>query len=118
MSILGNVSTIKEYDFNGVKIKIGSIELDEDTAKLMQSGENSSLFDNIEGIKRLVKKTIGEYIPDATEEEINQSMKLKNLMRWTEIIFDVNGLTDSESQTNVDKIKQRIAQINESRKSG
>lgn len=97
--------------------KIGEIELElkplglEDMSKF-SINENSSIEKQSEASVGLVKKTLKDSVPDATDEEIS-NISFKYMEELMKAIMDVNGLKKDDSTIgNIkDVIKARQSQI-------
>ena len=55
--------------------------------------------------RKLVKKMVKESIPDATESELKDCMRLNNLLPLMDAFYDVNGMKDKKDMSNLEKIK-------------
>ncbi len=109
MSELSKLDTSKEYDINGTKLKLVSLEMDENIAKYMEMDEKSSSSDMMKSMKEIVKLTLKESYPDITLEEEKSCMKMKNLMPLLEAVTDVNGLSKgNKKDARLEKIKNAI----------
>ena len=118
MSILAGVGKGKEIELDGVKIFVNSIEIDEESAKMMELNESTPISESFKVIKQMVKKMLKEAVPDATEEELNKCLRLKNLVPLTEVFYEVNGLTNIKETSPKEKLSQFIKAKEDARKQG
>jgi FKBP-type peptidyl-prolyl cis-trans isomerase (trigger factor) len=80
--------------------KIGNIELEFKPLKFENMDLLAKLDDpntRLEAMKEIIRMTLKEAVPDATDEEI-EKLGITHLMEITKAIQEVNGLQD-ESQT-------------------
>jgi len=76
--------------------KIGDIELELKPRTLEDIDLITQLADNEkrgEALKELIKRTLKDAVPDATDEEINK-IAFEHFKALSEAIIDVNGLKD------------------------
>lgn len=109
MSILAQITTKKRFNINGLELDLGSIELDQDTVALMDIKEDTPNDVKLDLIKKAVKKMVKDSVPDATEEELNEMVKLKNLIPLIDAFYEVNGMMDEKNLSNAQKIKNAIS---------
>ena len=88
--------------------KIGDIELELkplglDDMKLFAMDENTPVEKQTEASLNLIRKTLKESIPDATDEEISK-IGFQYMQELMESIMDVNGMGKGNSK--LDKIKE------------
>src|SRR3990167_160997 len=110
MSILSTVNEGKEVEIDGVKIKLKSLPLDEDASRLMEGKENQTKEEQFDFMKLLIKKTIQEAVPDATEEELHNCLRFNTFIPLIDVFYEINGLTDEENLSKAEKIKNAIKQ--------
>jgi len=110
MSKLAGISEGKKYIVNGVELTLKSLPIDGDVAKILEQGKNVSETDSRALLIKLIKKTLKEAVPDATEEELNDCMRLGNYAKLVNIFYELNGLLDKENISNTQKIKDAIQQ--------
>ena len=117
MSLLAQVVKGKTFNVNGVDIEFRSLELDEETGRLLEASGDSKLSkkETMDMQKELVKRMLKDAIPDATEEEIQKCMRINPLMRLTEIFYDVNGMLDEKNVSSAQKMKDFIEKQKENR---
>ena len=108
MSILGEAVAAKIYKVNGVDILIKSPHVDEHIAKMLEGKTDLSKEQEIEQLKKLIRNMLKDSIPDVTEEELNDSMRLKTLLPLIDIFYDATGMSDEENISKVEKIKSAI----------
>lgn len=113
MSELSKLSTKKEYDINGTKLTLESLELDEDMAEFIEMKEDVPKEKMTEMMKKVIKKTLKISYPDADDEEIRQCMKMKNLMPLMEAVSDVNGMSKETNRNSTSVIKDRLNAMKE-----
>jgi len=77
----------KAYNIGGVELDLKPRRLEE-IELLMQLQDPAKQG---EAMSELIKRTLKEAVPDATDEEIN-NLSLEHLKPITEAIMDVNGL--------------------------
>jgi len=81
------------------KIQIAGIELEikprtvEDIDLIVNLGDDEKKG---EAMKELVKRTLKEAVPDATDEEIN-NIAFEHFTKLTNAIVEVNGLKNAET---------------------
>lgn len=93
MSILSSMGEGKKFKLpDGKEIELKSVHVDEDSAKLIEGGKNIPVIEQMEMQKKLIKKMMKEAVPDATEEELNDCVRMKNLMALMEVFYEVNGM--------------------------
>lgn len=109
MSDLPKLDTSKEYDICGQKVRLDSIEIDGDTAKLMEGADKLPLTETLVLMKSVLKKMLLVSYPDATNEELAPYFKVNALFALMEAFYDVNGMTDKKNLSNAEKIKNAIA---------
>ena len=113
MSILGEAVAAKIYKLNGVDIPIKSPHVDEDITKMLEGKSELPMEQQIEKLKTLIKKMLKDSIPDVTEEELDDSVRLKTLLPLIDIFYDATGMTDEETISKVEKIKSALEQRKE-----
>lgn len=114
MSILGQITEAKKYKINGVDVLIKSPHVDEDIEKLLDGKKDDlPIKERMEMMKGLVKNMLKESIPDATEEELNDALRMKTLLPLMDIFYDVTGMLDEKNTSNAEKIKSAIEQRRE-----
>ena len=111
MSILSQVTAGNKYMLNGVEIEFKSPHVDEDIEKLLgEKKEDVSIKEQMVMMKKLVKNMLKESIPDSTEEELNDCLRINTLLPLIDIFYEVTGMTDEENISKVEKIKSAIEQ--------
>ena len=113
MSILSQAVGGKNYIVNGVELYIKSPHVDEDVEFLLEGKKDLPQKEQIVLMKRLIKKMLKESIPEVTEEELNDSVRLGTLLTFIDIFYEVSGLTDEENISRAEKIKSAIEQRRE-----
>ena len=113
MSILSQAVGGKNYIVNGVELYIKSPHVDEDVEFLLEGKKDLPQKEQIVLMKRLIKKMLKESIPEVTEEELNDSVRLGTLLTFIDIFYEVSGMTDEENISRAEKIKSAIEQRRE-----
>ena len=114
MSILSQVTEAKIYKLNGVDIPIKSPHVDEDIEKLLEGKkEDVPMEQQINMLKRLIKNMLKDSIPESTEEELNDCMRMNTLLPLIDIFYEATGMTDEENISKAEKIKSAIEQRRE-----
>lgn len=96
----------KVYKIGEIELTLKPLKLDD--MNLFNVGANSSPQEQMEATKKLITKTLKEAVPDATDEEINNT-GMQCMNELMEAIMDVNGLKDKGVNIK-DVIKARQAQ--------
>ena len=90
MSILNQLhGKPKTYLVGGIELELKPLRLDD--MSLMAIDQNATQKQQTEASMLLIKKTLKESIPDATDEEIN-NIGFQYIEELTNAIMDVNGL--------------------------
>ena len=110
MSILMNVNEGKEVEIDGVKLRLKSLALDSDAAQLMEGKEGQTRGEQFLFMKTLIKKTIKEAVSDATEEELENCLRINTFIPLIDVFYELNGLNDEENLSKAEKIKNAIKQ--------
>ena len=63
---------------------------------------------------KLVRKMLKQAIPDATESELSEAVRLDSLFPLMNAFYDVNGMTDKKNISDANKIKSVIESRKES----
>ena len=114
MSILSQITIGKKYTINGVEIEFKSPHINQDIEKLLEGKkEDISTHEQMELMKKLVRNMVKDSIPDATEEELNDCLRLKTLLSLIDIFYEVSGMTDEENLAKAEKIKSALEQRRE-----
>ena len=113
MSILSQAVGGKNYIVNGVELYIKSPHVDEDVEFLLEGKKDLPQKEQIVLMKNLIKKMLKESIPEVTEEELNDSVRLGTLLTFIDIFYEVSGMTDEENISRAEKIKSAIEQRRE-----
>ena len=108
VSKLAKLGEGKIYTINGVELELKSITLDSDASKLLEGKKDMLPEEQFELVSKLVKKMIIESVPDASDEEIGNCMRLNNFIPLIDAFYDVNGLTDEQNISSAEKIKRVI----------
>ncbi len=110
MSKLAQVVEGKTYKINGVEMVFRSLELDDETAKLLgeESKGDKPTEERMDLIKKLVRRMVKDAVPDATDEELDGCMRVKPLLQLTEVFYEVNGMLDEENISKAQKMKAFI----------
>ncbi len=108
LSKLAGISKGKKYTINGVELELKSIPLDEDSSVLMEGSKDTSVIKQMDTMKVLVRKMLKESVPDATEPELDDCMRMQSLMPLMDAFYEVNGMKDAKSQSDLVKIKDAI----------
>ena len=116
MSKLSQLHKSKKYDINGVEFEFRSVEIDGESTKMLEDPD-VQIDKKLPTIKNLLKKMLKESVPDATEKELQDCMRMQTLLPLVNAFYDVNGLTDQENISNADKIKNALQKHKDNRKS-
>ncbi len=108
MSKLANLPGGKMYKLHGIEIEFKSVVVDRDAAKLLD-GESTSSEDQLDTIRKLITKMVKEAVPESTESELKDCMRLNTLVPLMDIFYDINGMKDNKSMSNLEKIKSAAA---------
>ena len=114
MSILSGITAGKVYNINGVDLELKSVHVDKDVESLLEGKKDVPIGEQIELMKTMVKKMLKDSIPDATEQELEDSTRLRTLLPLIDAFYDVCGMTDEKNLSNAEKIKSAIEQRRES----
>ena len=114
MSILSQVVAGKKYTVNGVEIEFKSPHITKEIEELLEGKEKEiPMHEQMEKMKRLVKDMVKDSVPDASEEELNDCLRMKTLLPLIDIFYEVSGMTDEENLAKAEKIKNALEQRRE-----
>ena len=106
------MSKLSKLVGEGKEVKIGEITLDikpltvSSLPLLMQMGDETDKESQAKAMQAVVKQTLKDSVPDATDEEIN-NISLEHLTKLMEAILEANKLEGVENKDFIEKIKQR-----------
>ena len=115
MSKLAQVNSGLKYNLYGVDLYLKSVEIDSDVAELLSGVEGRTKIEEIEIVKKLIRRMLNEAVPDATEEEISNCFRLRTLLPLIDAFYEVNGLNDPENLSKAEKIKDAIRRRQEAK---
>ena len=110
MSKLAGVGKGEIVDIDGVKIEFKSLELDEESAKMMEMKKDIPIIDSLNIMKTMIKKTIKDAVPDVTDKELRDCTRMKYLLDLIDPFYRVNGLEDlkNKNKNQSEKLKEFI----------
>lgn len=108
MSRLSQLRKTKKYTINGVELELRAISINEDTSDIFSITEDTAPEKSLMLMSKAVKLMLEESVPDATEEELKDAMRMDNLMPLIEAFQDINGMTNKDNKTTAQKMKDAI----------
>ncbi len=110
MSILNQVTEGEKHKFNGLELSFKSPHVDKDIEELLEGKKELPMSEQMALLKRLVKKMLKESIPDATEQELDDCMRIKTLLPLINIFYEVTGMGNKDNISNSEKMQNVIEQ--------
>ncbi|KKK47649.1 hypothetical protein LCGC14_3153070 [marine sediment metagenome] len=113
MSIISQMTAGKKYNINGTVLEFKSLHVDKDVESMMGEGKEVPVSEQIPIMKRLVKRMLKDAVPDVTDEELEDAMRIRTLLPLMNAFYDICGLTDEKNISNLEKVKSAIEQRRE-----
>lgn len=109
MSKLAGFKKAKKYTINGVELELKPVHLDDESAMILE-GDKLAPEKQMRILKKLVRQMLKEAVPDASDDELEECMRLGNLVKFMDAFYDVNGMNDVKHQSQANKLKDAIEQ--------
>ena len=107
------MSKLNKLVGEGKEVKMGDITLDirpltvSSLPLLMQIGDESNKDGQAEAMTEVIKRTLKDSVPDATDEEIDK-ISIEHVTKLMEVIMEVNNLeTDEDKKVLIEKMKRQ-----------